>query len=189
MTPCRNKEQGDIRTTVAALLLSDDPEQVLDDLQRLPTRSVIQALLALLCEKNDRLRTPAIVAMGKIVSMLAEESMERARTIMRRLMWSLNDESGGIGWGAPEAMAEIMANHKGLADEFAHVLVSFINPAGNYLEYPPLQRGALWGIRRLAEVHPARVQEAAPFLDALQRSQDPQVRDMAALALRTLQKK
>lgn len=25
--------------------------------------------------------------------------MDSARIVMRRLMWSLNDESGGIGWG------------------------------------------------------------------------------------------
>jgi len=36
-------------------------------------------------------------------------------------MWSLNDESGGIGWGAPEAMGAIMARHTGLADEYANI--------------------------------------------------------------------
>lgn len=41
--------------------------------------------------------------------------MEKACTVMRRLMWTLNDEFGGIGWGVPEAMGEIMVCHKGLA--------------------------------------------------------------------------
>ena len=31
-------------------------------------------------------------------------------------MWTLNDESGGIGWGSPEVMGEILAAHKGLAE-------------------------------------------------------------------------
>jgi len=46
-----------------------------------------------------------------VISNLTEKEMESARVIMRRLMWSLNDESGDIGWGAPEAMAEIIACH------------------------------------------------------------------------------
>ncbi len=72
----------------------------------------------------------------------AEEDMESARVIMRRLMWSLNDESGGIGWGSPEAMGEIIASHDGLAKEYAHVLISYVWEEGNFLEYEPLQRGA-----------------------------------------------
>jgi hypothetical protein len=46
--------------------------------------------------------------MGEVMAHLADKDMESARVIMRRLMWSLNDESGGIGWGAPEAMGEIV---------------------------------------------------------------------------------
>jgi len=40
---------------------------------------------------------------------------------MRRLMWNLNDESGGIGWGNPEAMGEILACHEALANEYAPI--------------------------------------------------------------------
>ena len=49
-----------------------------------------------------------------VVSRLADSDMEAARVIMRRLMWNLNDESGGIGWGSPEAMGEILAAMVGL---------------------------------------------------------------------------
>ena len=37
--------------------------------------------------------------MGAVVAALATEEMESARVVMRRLLWNLNDESGGIGWG------------------------------------------------------------------------------------------
>ena len=49
--------------------------------------------------------------MGAVVANLAEKDMESARVVMRRLMWSLNDESGDIGWSRPEAMGEIIASH------------------------------------------------------------------------------
>ncbi|MEA3417440.1 MAG: hypothetical protein U9R02_15080 [Thermodesulfobacteriota bacterium] len=60
--------------------------------------------------------------MGVVVSNLADHDMESARVIMRRLIWNLNDESGGIGWGSPEAMGEIMARNNRLALPFTHKL-------------------------------------------------------------------
>ena len=60
--------------------------------------------------------------MGASLARLADADMEAARIVMRRLLWSLNDESGGIGWGAPESMAEAMCRHQGLALEYAHML-------------------------------------------------------------------
>ena len=76
---------------------------------------------------------------------------------MRRLMWNLNDESGGIGWRArPEAMGEIVARSERLADEYGHILISYLDPDGNYLEHPLLQRGLLWGIGRFAHARPEK---------------------------------
>ena len=68
---------------------------------------------------------------------------------MRRLMWSLNDESGSIGWGAPEAMAEIMARNKKLADEYYKILISYSEQGKNYLEHEGLQRSVRRGIERI----------------------------------------
>ena len=77
-------------------------------------------------------------------------------------MWSLNDESGGIGWDAPEAMSEIIASHEGLAKEYTNVLISYVREDGNFLEYEPLQRGAVWGIGSVAQARPDLVQDALP---------------------------
>jgi len=95
-------------------------------------------------------------------------------------MWSLNDESGGIGWGAPEAMGEIIASHEGLAKEYASVLISYVRGNGNFLEYEPLQRGAVWGIGRVAQVRPHLVQDALPHLLLFLESPDATVRGLAA---------
>jgi len=92
---------------------------------------------------------------------LADADMEAARVVMRRMIWQLNEESGGIGWGMPEAMGETMARHEGLAQEYAHMLVSYIQEDGNFLEHVPLQRGVLWGLGRLAQARPWLVEEAA----------------------------
>jgi hypothetical protein len=127
----------------------------------------------------------AVAAMGQTVARLAEQDMEAARVVMRRFMWSLNDESGGIGWGVPEAMAEVLAVHSGLAEEYAHILVAFMREDGFYLEYEPLQRGLMWGLARLARVRPGllRARSGALYLRPYLASPDAQVRGLAALAL------
>ena len=127
--------------------------------------------------------------MGPTVGSVANHDMEQARIIMRRFMWSLNDESGGIGWGAPESMAEIMAGHKGLAEEYAHMLVSYMREDGNFLELEMLQRGLIWGIARLSQSKPAIMNKwkAPEYLKPYLRSDDATVRGLAALGLGILQ--
>ena len=104
-------------------------------------------------------------------------------------MWSLNDESGGIGWGAPEAMGEITATHDTLAKEYGHMLVAYMREDGFYLELPQLQQGLMWGLARLATTKPALlkaknvIKYLLPYLD----SPDSTVRGLAARALGILQ--
>jgi hypothetical protein len=125
--------------------------------------------------------------MGHVVANLADKDLESARVIMRRMIWNLNDESGGIGWGSPEAMGESMAGHKRLAREYNRILVSYIRPDGNFLEHPQLQKGLLWGLARLASVRPEQVKDAGPFLMPFLESQDSEHRGLASLAAGLLQ--
>jgi len=121
--------------------------------------------------------------MGVIVSNLADTDKESAREIMRRLMWSLSDESGSIGWGAPEAMGEIMASHQGLANEYAHMLISYIREDGNYLEHELLQRGVIWGIGRLAQTNPHLVKSAVTYLQPYLTAKDAPARGLTVWTL------
>jgi hypothetical protein len=95
-------------------------------------------------------------------------------------MWNLNDESGGIGWGMPEAMGEIMARHEGLAREYASILISYAREDGNFLELESLQRGVLWGLGRLAQIRPHLLQDAFPHVLRQLSSKDATLRGLAA---------
>lgn len=170
----------DIKRRVLKLLKSQDFDKALEDIGRLPARRVISPLFSFLYNRDEMIKWAAIVAMGAIVSQIAEKNIEAARDIMRRLMWNLNDESGGIGWGSPEAMGEIMAVQKALAKEYAHILLSYTRPDGNYLETEGLQRGLLWGIGRLGQVQPDLVKDAATYLMPYLHSPDAGVRGQAA---------
>ena len=182
MAKPRETSGREVKQRVAALLEADDLKLSLQDLRELPRQRVLRTLLAALCEEAETRKWRAVTAMGLLVADLARENVEEARELMRRLMWSLNDESGSSGWGAPEAMAEIMAADEGLAEEYVHMLVSYMREDGNYLENPLLQRGLLWGIGRLAEARPdlVRKHDAAAYLMPFLNSSDRVVQGLAA---------
>lgn len=178
------KQKGrDLKRKVLEILKSDDLDRVFDELCRLPARRVINSLFPLLCSNDEQIKWRAVTAMGAVVANLADEDIESARMIIRRLMWSLNDESGGIGWGAPEAIGEILACHGGLAREYVNILTSYIKEDGNFLEHEPLQRGAMWGVARLAQVRPHLVQDARGYLIQRLGSSEATVKGLAALTL------
>jgi HEAT repeat protein len=169
-----------LKKRVLELLHSEEGDGALETLCRLPPRQVINPLFSFFNSPDQDVKWSAVNAAGAVVARLAEEDMEGARVIMRRLMWYLNDESGGIGWGCPEAMGEIMARHGALAEEYVQILTSYTREEQNYLEHEMLQRGLLWGIGRLSRVRPGLVKLAPPRLVPYLASGDGSVRGHAA---------
>lgn len=172
-----------LKRKVLGLLQADEFDESFEEFLRLPGRQVINPLFSFLLSTDETVRWRAVTAMGAVIEHLANTNMESARIIMRRLMWSLNDESGGIGWGAPEVMAEAMARHEGLAHEYSAMIASYCNEEGNFLEHEPLQRGLLWGLIRLAGVRPKLVEDVIPHLEKYLESGDPVVRGLAGWAV------
>ncbi len=175
-----------LKKDIRHLLVADDLPAALSALDRLAERQAINPLFSFLYDTDMVVRWHAVTAFGRVLTNLARKNMEAARVVMRRLMWNLNDESGGIGWGSPEAMGETMAQHAGLAREYSHLLIAYVNPQGNFLEHEVLQRGLLWGLGRLAQARPERLQPAASFLHPFLESHDPNHRGLAAWALGSL---
>ena len=85
-------------------------ERKLDDLAELVVRkrSTLRYLNRLLYDPVALIRWRAIEGMGVVADRLAGEDPEAVRIILRNLLWSINDESGGIGWSAPECIGEII---------------------------------------------------------------------------------
>lgn len=140
----------------------------------------INALIPCLYDLQDLVRWRAVTAIGILVDKLAEQDMEAARVVMRRLMWNLNDESGGIGWGSPETFGEIIARNRDLALEYGRILFSYAREDGNYLELPQLQRGLLWGIGRFTAARQEFVDPSAVEIRRYLASDDTAVRGFAA---------
>lgn len=153
-----------------------------------PKHQLVNPLIGCLCSTNEMTKWLAVSALGQIVAAVAAEEMEAARVVMRRFLWMLNDESGGIGWGVPEAMAEVMVCHGALAEEYAHMLVANMREEGNFLELPMLQRGLMWGIGRLAGARQELMREknTGLYLPQYLDSGDSEVRGRAVWALEKL---
>ncbi len=185
MTAIRDKRR------VVALLRGDDTEAILKELATMDPGSLVNALFSGICHADEAVKWHAVTAMGPTVARIADANMEAARVIMRRFMWSLNDESGGIGWGAPESMGEVLACHEGLAGEYTNVLVAYMREDGFHLELEALQRGLMWGLGRLAQVRPAALLcwQAADYLPTYLEAGDHTVRGLATWTLGLLKAK
>jgi len=169
----------ELKKSVFELLVHSDFPKHLDEIHRLPPKQVVNPLFSFFHNSNELVKWRAVTAMGEVVSGLADREKEAARIVMRRLIWNVNDESGGIGWGSPEAMGEIMARNELMANEYHNILMSYIAPEMNYLEHEILQRGVLWGIGRLAHARPMMVEPSVPYLIPFMRSPDPFHRGLA----------
>lgn len=169
-----------LKHRILNILKSESPVSALDELDQISAIKVVNALFSFLYNPDPGIKWPVVSAMGAVVAKIADDDMEAARVVMRRLMWNLNDESGGIGWGSPEAMGEILARSDPLAEEYTHILLSYTKEEGNYLELEMLQRGLLWGIGRLAQVKPHLIRDSAQYLIPYLESKDANVRGLAA---------
>ncbi len=181
-----------LKKDVLTLLEKSRTEELPQKLNNYQNHRLINPLFIALCNPVEKVRWHAVVSFGWLVPIIAEKDLEAGRIIMRRFLWSLNDESGGIGWGCPEAMAEIMCHSSFLRKEYLHMLISYMREDGenlfedgNYLELPMLQRGLLWGIGRLCQDHRQEMieQRIVDDIRAYLKSSDPYVIGLAIWCL------
>lgn len=131
-----------IKQQVKTLLKERNFEKLLDLCQR--DRHFWKELRFRLYDTEERLRWSAIEAVAKLVQRWWQAGQkEKVREYIRNLFWSLNDESGGIGWSAPQTIAEIIVSIPELLHPYGSMMIS------HAFEEPPLIKSGLWGIGRL----------------------------------------
>lgn len=158
------------KTEIQELILEQDFPVKLESLDEYPSKKLITTLISLLYNSDPLIKERSIIALGYAVARIAEKDMEYARIVMRRLMLSLTEESGGIGWGAPEAMGEIMARNFQLAKEYHQMLISYTAGGGNELEFEDLQKDVIAGLKKLQKQYPEMVGEIAHLLEEDQKN-------------------
>jgi hypothetical protein len=119
----------------------------------------------------------AVEAFGPAAARIATHDSEYVRNHLRRLFWLLSDESGGIGWRAPELIAAAIAACPGRFDEFISPLVNLLDMEPE--DAPRFRPSLLAGIARIADCRPEAVRFARYLLLTCLIDRDPGVQRQA----------
>ena len=151
-------------------------------------KAAVSPLFSLLL-LDPETRHRAARALGETVNQLASADLESAKNVIRRFMWHMNEESGNIGWGIPDAFAECLVANEALAQAYSSILCSYIIDLGfddNYCDHDILRRSCYWAIGRLAQARGDLAEKARPWLLKGLEDRDSVCRGMAAWALGNL---
>jgi len=100
-----------------------------------------------LYDLDEVLRWSAIETAGKLMRQWWDAgNEEKVRIYIRTLFWSLNDESGGIGWSSAQTIAEIISQNPVLISPYGSMMIA------HCIDEPPLLKGCFWGIGRLGSL-------------------------------------
>lgn len=147
----------------------------------LADKAVIRQLISMSYDKEDVLSFRAIKALGLLCKAMALTRMDVVRETIRKLLWSMGDESGGIGWTAPEMIAEIIRHEPHKYDDIIPVLWS-------YKEETMFRAGVVLGLLRIALADKERASFVLADLDELLKDPNPSVRAYTALLCKVLGK-
>jgi len=146
------------------------------------SRRVLGKLVALTYDADPEVAWGAVEAMGAAAERVADDDPDFVRHHLRRLHWLLQEESGGICWHAPEAMAEIVARRPGLFADYIPIVVNLmLETAEEDLQH--FRPGMLWAVGRLGRLAAPTAGEVLPGIEAALDHPDPQVRGTAAWCL------
>jgi HEAT repeat protein len=146
-------------------------------------KRVLGSLVTSTYDADPRISWRAVEALGAAASRVAENDPDAIRHLLRRLLWLVNDESGGICWRAPEAMAEILWHQPILFADHIPIVTSLIeNLAEEDLEH--FRAGTLWAIGRLAVAGADHIPHLIPTVSSALDDSNPRARGMAVWCLR-----
>jgi hypothetical protein len=102
---------------------------------------------------------------------------EKVLNYLRSLVWSMSDESGQIGWSAPQTIAEIVIAIPKLGDPFINIMID------RAFHEPALIKGGLWGIGRLGHVAKQSVELFQDIILSSFKVNEPETLGLAAWAM------
>ncbi len=150
--------------------------------QALRKRRVLNHLVSLTFDKEPEIGWRAVEAMGITAERIAPNDPDRVQQQVRHLYWLITEESGGICWRSPEAMAEIVRRMPELCAEHVPIIVSLLREmAAEDLAH--FRVGILWAIGRLGPIAKKELAAVLPDIQACLDHEDSQVRGMAAWCL------
>jgi hypothetical protein len=112
-------------------------------------RKVMSRLIRLAYAKDTLIGWRAILAVGMAARTMISTDPAFLRETCRKLLWSLTDESGGIGWSAPELLGEIVSADPVQFKDIVPLIASVYE-----VEEDVFRAGVLYALARIAEKAP-----------------------------------
>lgn len=145
-----NNVSGSMKDVIAARLDDNDFESICE--MALRHRSVLGILNRFAFDKTTLVGWRAILAIGCVARKLIVGEYEFIRITIRKLLWSLSDESGGIGWSSPEILGEIVSADPGKMSDVIPLIAEVYG-----IEEATFRPGVLYALKRIAEVKPEAI--------------------------------
>jgi HEAT repeat protein len=139
--PSRNFKR---KESIRALLVTRNKIEI--DAWAQQERNPFRPVASLLFDSDELIRWRAIEAIGWVARQEYAKEPERVRRFIRRILWLMNDESGGICWNGPEVIGEVLRNVPPLVSEYGRLLPGFFSEE-------PFEAGSRWAVARVAEAN------------------------------------
>lgn len=137
-----------------------------------------KVLRASLYATDEHIYWPAIEAIARLMQRWWQAgNQESVQEYIKGLFWSLNDESGGIGWNAPQTIAEIIFLIPSLIEPYGHMMID------RTMTEPLLVQNGLWAIGRLGSLIETAVDFFKDVVLSVFESDDPKTIGLAAWAM------
>lgn len=138
---------NDMKNTIRIAVESNDLEAVAAMAER--DKKAVSILVRMAYDKETVTAWRAIKSVGLIAQRMVDREPEFLREQVRKLLWSLNDESGGIGWAAPELIGEIISANPPLFRDMISPLTTAFDA-----EERTFRPGIVYALLKIAEKSP-----------------------------------
>jgi len=145
-------------------------------------RRVLVLLRSLTFDSDPLVGWRAVEAMGEVAGRIADNDPDSVLQTLRGLVWLLSEESGGVCWHGPAAMAEIVRRTPGQSAQYLPITLSLLNEMADE-DLDHFRPKILWGIGRLGPMAKPDLEMVLPAIEASLDNPDPQHRGMAVWCL------
>lgn len=170
---------------VGTILEAEDHPALVRMARSSPSR-MLRRLAGFLYSEDAEVKWRAVRALGALAADPELLTDDKLSEYLRRHLWSLNDESGAVPFGAAEAIGEILARRPSLQEAFLPLLCSMIDEE-EVIQTGTIERGVIWAIGRAG---PAALRSKPDIAESIRRiaacHPDAETRSVAEWALRRL---
>lgn len=144
----RGRDVNEARKEQIESILEREDHEALFHLAHGQLGRALRYLTGRLCSAKEEEKWRAVRALGVVAGDAQLVSRQRATDLLRRFMRALNDESGAVPYGVPEAIGEILAARPDLQRDFLPILCSLVTDA-DMLQTGLIERGVFWALGRV----------------------------------------